>query len=223
MLDANVHAEVEQPLLLTLDAVTKSYGPVRVLRDVNLSLRQGELVSILGPNGSGKSTLLALAAGLTKPSLGVVSFGGRDAVLARSQMGWLGHESLCYLDLTGRENLALAGRLFGVEPAAIANVIERFSLAAYLDRPFRTYSRGQRQRISLARALLHAPTMLLLDEPTTGLDPAGIAMLERTIHAELERKVAILMVTHDLAFVARCGGRSLHVARGRLTAQAEHA
>jgi ABC-type multidrug transport system ATPase subunit len=199
--------------------VTKIYGPVRALVGVSCVFASGALTIIQGPNGSGKSTLLSIVGTLTRPTSGTVDHGGlgRGRANVRRGLGWVGHESLCYLDLTGRQNIELAARLYGVDPrAACAEVAERLELGAFFGRPMRTCSRGQRQRIALARALVNAPRLLLLDEPTTGLDQAACGRLAAVVAEELSRGTTVVMVTHDAAFAAGLGGQSVSLERGRV-------
>jgi heme exporter protein A len=199
--------------------VTKTFGPVRALVGVSASFAMGEVSIVLGANGSGKSTLLAILGTLARPTSGRVSHGvlGRSREEVRAVLGWVGHESLCYGDLTGRENIELAARLHGLDPArAFESARARFDLGPFAERPFRTYSRGQRQRVSLARALVHEPRLLLLDEPTTGLDAGGVDRLCEVVRAEAERGAAVVVVTHDDAFAQRAGDTRLTLERGRV-------
>ncbi len=134
----------------------------------------------------------------------------------RRTLGWLGHDSLCYPDLTGRENIELAARLHGRDPSVVyARALERFDLGGFAERAVRTYSRGQRQRVALARALVHAPRLLLLDEPTTGLDSAGAARLVDVVREEAARGAAVVVVTHDAAFEAAVASDVVALERGR--------
>jgi ABC-type multidrug transport system ATPase subunit len=203
---------------IELRNVTKTYGPVRAVVGVSCELPRGVVTVIRGPNGSGKSTLLAIVGTLTRPTSGRVDHGflGRGRAEVRHSLGWVGHESLCYLDLTGRQNIELAARLYGVNPAAAcARAVERHGLGAFLERPVRTYSRGQRQRIALARALVHEPLLLLLDEPTTGLDKAAVERLAHLVRDEVGRGAAVVVVTHDAVFADAVGGRTVDLDRGR--------
>jgi heme exporter protein A len=132
-------------------------------------------------------------------------------------LGWVGHESLCYAELTGRENIELAARLHGLDAdRAFESARSRFKLEAFAERPFRTYSRGQRQRVALARALVHAPRLLLLDEPTTGLDTAGVETLRALVREEADRGAAVVVVTHDEPFARAAGDLRIVLEKGRL-------
>ena len=132
-------------------------------------------------------------------------------------LGWVGHDSLCYRDLTGRENIELAARLTGLPPAhAFEAARARFELGAFAERPFRTYSRGQRQSVALARSLVHGPRLLLLDEPTTGLDAPSVARLLRVVREEAGRGAIVVVVTHDAAFAEEAGDERIVLHRGRI-------
>jgi heme exporter protein A len=208
------------PAVVSLSSVTKTFGPVRALVGVSARFEAGKVSMVLGPNGSGKSTLLAIVGTLARATSGRVDHGalGETRARVRETLGWLGHDSLCYGDLTGRENVELAARLHGLDPgASFERARERFELGTFAERPFRTYSRGQRQRIALARALVHSPRLLLLDEPTTGLDAKGVEVLRREVRAEAERGAVVVVVTHDEAFAAD-GDARVVLERGRIKA-----
>jgi heme exporter protein A len=206
-------------MAIELVAVTKTYGPVRALVGVSCRFEGGEVTAVVGPNGSGKSTLLAIAGTLARPTSGVVRYGegvASDAEL-RGTLGWVGHDTLCYPDLTGRQNIELAAVLRGVEgPEAFRVVCDRFELGAFAERPFRTYSRGQRQRVALARALVHGPRVLLLDEPTTGLDEAATRRLADVLREEAARGATVVLITHDGAFAGAVAEKTVSLERGRV-------
>jgi heme exporter protein A len=207
------------PAIVELRNVTKTYGPVRALMGVSCRFEAGVVNVVRGPNGSGKSTLLALVGTLTRASSGTVDHGelGSKRAVVRSTLGWLGHESLCYPDLTGRENIELAARLQGCDAReAFGQAVERFGLEVFVERPVRTYSRGQRQRVALARALVHGPRLLLLDEPTTGLDQAGADRVRDVVAEEARRGAVVIVVTHDGPFVDAVGGHVVTLERGRV-------
>ncbi len=211
------------PGAIQLTNVTKTYGPVRALVGLSCRLEVGRITTIRGPNGSGKSTLLSILGMLARPTSGRVDLGdiGRTRAEVRRTLGWLGHDSLCYPDLSGRENIELAARLHGCDPqAAFAHAAARFDLGAFAGRPVRTYSRGQKQRVALARALVHGPRLLLLDEPTSGLDAAATERLAAVVRAEADAGATVAVVTHDPAFAASIGGNVIVLERGRSVAPA---
>jgi ABC-type multidrug transport system ATPase subunit len=204
--------------VIELHQVRKAYGPVRALAGVSCSFRAGRVAVIRGANGSGKSTLLSILGTMTKASSGRVDHGdlGRSRQEVRRTLGWVGHESLCYPDLTGRQNIELAASLHGREPRqAYARAAERFDLGAFADRPARNYSRGQRQRVALARALVHAPRLLLLDEPTAGLDAVTTDRLLAVVREEAQRGSTIVLVTHDPGFARAVGDDEVTLDHGR--------
>ena len=214
---------------LDFDAVTarglvKVYGPTRALAGVDVTLAAGRVTAIEGPNGSGKSTLLALLALLARPTRGTLRFGAHDAAHAgpglRARIGVLAHAAMVYPDLTGRENLSLFAELYDLadRDARIGAVLERFEIGAFVDRPARTYSRGQLQRVALARALVHAPRLLLLDEPSTGLDAPSVERLARAVDAERARGAIIALVTHDGPLAERLADARVRLERGRVVA-----
>jgi heme exporter protein A len=201
-----------------LSAVTKTFGPVRALVGVSCRFPPGQVTMVMGPNGSGKSTLLSIVGTLTRPTSGRVSHGdlGKRREVRRT-LGWVGHESLCYPDMTARQNVELAAVLHGCDPRqAFARASERFELDAFAERPLRTYSRGQRQRVALARALVHEPRLLLLDEPTAGLDARSAGRLSEVVREEARRGAVVVVVTHDAGFAGSLGDATLELSRGRV-------
>lgn len=199
--------------------VTKTYGAVRALLGVSTTFPAGKVSMVLGANGSGKSTLLSIVGTLARPTSGKVSHGalGKSRDQVRRVLGWVGHDSLCYGDLTGRENIELAARLHGLEAASAFEAARaRFELGPFAERPFRTYSRGQRQKVALARALVHVPRLLLLDEPTTGLDAPSVERLRAVVKEEAERGAIVVVVTHDEPFAAAIGDTRILLERGRV-------
>jgi heme exporter protein A len=208
--------------MLRVEGVVKGYGGPPVLRGVDLALEEGEGLSLLGPNGAGKSTLLRVLAGLHKPQAGAVFLMGErfegDDPEHRRRIGFVSHESLLYAGLSARENLRFTGALFGLPSldARIEEVLAQVGLEWVGPRPVRHYSRGMTQRLTLARALLHRPRLLLLDEPMTGLDPAGIRSLEELLVAFRDEGGGILMTTHDLAHVEPVATRIAFLKAGRV-------
>jgi heme exporter protein A len=160
---------------------------------------------------------------LTRPTSGIVDHGelGGAREDVRASIGWLGHESLCYAELSGRENVELAARLHGCDVRdAWERARDRFDLATFATRPMRTYSRGQRQRVALARALVHRPRLLLLDEPTTGLDQSAMDRLGQVVRDEASGGAVVVVVTHDDSFASQFGRPTLELDRGRAVTMA---
>jgi heme exporter protein A len=204
---------------IVVDSVTRTFGAVAALRAVSLELRAGEIVMLQGANGAGKSTLLAVLATVLRPTLGRVVYEplGEDHELVRRELGWVAHESLCYRELSGRENVELAARIYGVDPrAGWERTSERVQARGFGDRPVGKLSRGQRQRIALARALVHEPSVLLLDEPWTGLDRASSALLEQALVAERDRGTLVVVSSHATEQAERLGARRVELAAGRI-------
>jgi heme exporter protein A len=203
--------------------VGKRYGTERALASVSLELRAGSMCALLGHNGAGKTTLLGVVSTLVRPSAGAVTYLTGDTKVTgadvRREIGLLAHASLCYGELSATENLELVAGLYGV-PAnaqAIAALLDQVGLDPRArGREARTYSRGMLQRLALARALLTKPSLLLLDEPFTGLDRGGALALGEQLGALKAAGAIVVVVTHDLEAIA---GRTDHVAilrRGQL-------
>jgi heme exporter protein A len=167
---------------IELERLERRYGERPALAGVSLTLQPGETLVVLGPNGAGKSTLLRVLATLLRPHGGTVRVLGRElpreAWAVRGQIGYLGHEPMLYRDLSGRENLLLHARLHRVGEERVMELLEAVGMAARGDDPVHTYSRGMVQRTAVARALLHDPEVLLLDEPRANLDPAAAELVE---------------------------------------------
>ncbi len=210
------------PPLIETQALTKAYDLLVVLRRLDLGVQRGEFVALLGPNGSGKSTLLRLLAGLTRPSGGTIRIGGweipREAAAVRAQIGMVSHKVLLYENLTALENLRFFARLYHLAPAdaeARARArLEQVGLARRADSLVRTFSRGMQQRLSIARALLHDPDVLLLDEPYTGLDQDASVTLDSLLRQAHGEGRTIVMSTHQLDRAADIASRVLILSRG---------
>lgn len=206
--------------LLAARGLRRSFGRVRVLHDVDLTLAPGEALAVAGPNGAGKSTLLRLLAGLMRPTAGEVQVLGRPlsaAAAARRAIGLLSHHSLLYDDLTLAENLTFAARLYGMpRPAETARAaLEAAGLAARAGESPRRLSRGLLQRAAIARALLHGPRLLLLDEPFTALDAGSAERLRSVLQARLADGLGLVIVTHHLAEVWDVATRVAVMVEGR--------
>jgi ABC-type multidrug transport system ATPase subunit len=171
----------------------KRYGAKRVLRGLDLDVERGGFLVVTGANGSGKTTLLRLVAGLAAPTGGVIV-----VEAGRSELGFLAHEPLVYRELTALENLDLYGRLYRVPERRerIGMLLERFGLWEARNERVAAYSRGMQQRLALCRVFLHEPSLLLLDEPFSGLDDEGAALLEREL-VERRDAATFVVATHD--------------------------
>lgn len=209
--------------LLVAHSLTRRYGQRIALDDVSLSLARGEVLGLLGVNGAGKSTLLSLLSGVQRPDAGRVEIEGQrldqDPGLARRRIGWLSEDNPLLGDLTVDETLDLAAQLRGLVAAerrsAVARCIERFELGAFRRRLVGLLSRGQRQRVGLAQALVHGPAILLLDEPSAGLDPVQAAEFRRQV-AIARSDAAVVLSTHLLAEVSAVATRVAILHAGRL-------
>jgi heme exporter protein A len=171
--------------VIELQGLTRHFGERTVLRDVSLTLQPGQTLAILGRNGAGKSTLLRILATLLRPHAGTAKLFGealpREGWKVRGRLGLLGHEPLLYRDLTGRENLAYHARLHRVRAERIDEVLQAVGMHERAEDPVRSLSRGMVQRLTVARAVLHQPELLLLDEPRSNLDPAASELVEPLI------------------------------------------
>jgi ABC-type multidrug transport system ATPase subunit len=209
-------------------SVSRSFGTTVALRGVDASFSSGERIIVEGRNGSGKSTLIGILSTAIRPSKGEVSFepqggseGGTgglgDIQSIRRQIGWVSHETHAYPDLTARQNVQLAAGLYRVDSQrAWGRVASRFGLDAFADRPVREQSRGQRQRVALARAFVHDPSVLLLDEPTAGLDVEGVQRLLEVVLEEAAKGAIVVLVTHDAMVANAVATRRVKLAAGRL-------
>jgi sodium transport system ATP-binding protein len=193
-----------EPLAL-LDGVSKSFGDVVAVVELSLSVNAGEIYGLLGPNGAGKTTALRILAGLLVPTEGIASIVGRDVGSdeAKQHIGYLSGSTGLFGRLTPREILVYFGRIHGLSKSDIGERIARLSSALalenILDRRSEVLSTGERQRVSIARALLHDPPVLILDEPTSGLDVLASRFLRDFVRGERDRGKAVLFSTHYLA------------------------
>lgn len=208
--------------MIEVRGLVKSFGPRTALAGVDLSVADGEFLVLVGPNGAGKTTLLRILATLARPTAGSVSIAGlqpREAGAAvRRQIGFLSHRTLLYEDLTAEQNLVFYARMYDLPDAAqrITDLLEEVGLAARRHDLVRAFSRGMQQRLAVARAVLHRPPLLLLDEPYTGLDPNAAAVLSGLLATLAGEGCSILMTTHNLERALGMGERVAILARGRL-------
>ncbi len=219
--------EAGGPKALSAAGVTKRFGHRLVLKGINLSVAHGERIAIFGPNGAGKSTLLRILSTVSTPTTGRVEIDGidpeQDALEARRRIGVISHYPYLYGDLTARENLRFYGRMYEVPDLddRISHMTARVGLAARLDDRVDTFSHGMQQRLAMARAVLHDPEILMLDEPEGGLDQDGLNLLVDLL-TELEsgRRRAAIVVTHHLDLGLALSDRVAILVGGRLTFQA---
>ncbi|OUP06814.1 ABC transporter ATP-binding protein [Collinsella sp. An2] len=215
---------------LAVDArgLVKQFGPRRALDGVDLSIPSGAFLSIFGPNGAGKTTLLRILALLSRPTRGSLSLLGTDALdepdALRSRIGLISHRSMLYGDLSAQENLEFFSALYHGEPdrVRIRELLELVELDHRRNDPVRTYSRGMQQRLSIARALVNDPELVLLDEPYSGLDPHAAELFDELIGRVREGRTFI-MVSHDLEKGFDLCSHVLILARGQVVVCAEKA
>ena len=208
--------------------LTKRYGPITAVDGLSFRVLPGEIYGLLGPNGAGKTTTIMMLIGLTEPTSGTVRVLGMDPARrgldVKRRVGYLPDAVGFYNRLTGRENLAYTARLNGIDPAAASDLIEealeQVGLASAADRAVGGYSRGMLQRLGIADALIKEPAVLILDEPTTSIDPAGVTELLAVVRRLVdERGVGVLLSSHLLAQVERLCHRVGIFWRGRLLAE----
>ena len=230
--------------MIEISNLVKHFGPRIALSGVNLSVEMGEFVTLVGPNGAGKTTLLRILATLTRPTSGTVRLAGLDPAQSgdsvRHRIGFLSHRTLLYEDLTAEQNLRFYARMYDVDQASsrIQNLLEWVGLAGRRYDLVGTLSRGMQQRLAVARAVLHRPQVLLLDEPYTGLDPQAVRALTdlltespnkngsptapdclqsaRSAAALIDEGRTILMTTHNLERGLQVGRRVVVLVRGRI-------
>jgi len=208
--------------LLEVDGLRKHFGRFPALRGVSFTLKTGDFVSIVGPNGAGKSTLLNCISTLQRPTAGDILFRGSDIYQQASQMrqrlGYMSHSLFLYGDLTGLENLAFYAKLYGQSASheQLEKHLRELGLTSFRKKPVRTYSRGMKQRLAIARVLLHDPDLLLLDEPFTGLDQhAGAGLRDLLLNLKHMGKT-ILMISHNLERALELSDRILIMVQGKI-------
>lgn len=183
------------------DSIEHAYQDHYIFRRLTSELSRGQCRLLAGPNGSGKTTLLRIVAGLLRPTGGSLTwFGAADTPdeSVRARIGYLGHGVGLYADLTGRENLRFFARLCDADESRIDGLLTRLELANRADEPIRSYSRGMKQRLAIARAFVHGPDLLLLDEPFTGLDASGADIMETLLRETTGAGGSVLFTSHRL-------------------------
>jgi heme exporter protein A len=212
---------VERIERIEVSRVSRLFGATPALRGVSVAFDAGSISFLEGPNGAGKSTLLAVIGTVLSPTSGSVRYEplGDDRELARAHIGFVAHDSHCYRELSARQNVELAAKLQGVDAGeAWQRVSARVGVEAYAERNLGTLSRGQRQRVAVARALVHQPSVLLLDEPWSGLDVASAERLERIVAEERDRQTIVVVVSHTPGLAERFGARRIRIEDGRIVA-----
>jgi heme exporter protein A len=210
------------PPAIRVRKLTKAFGHLTALRGVDLELAEGEFLTLFGPNGAGKTTLIRILASLARPSSGTVHIRGQDlgkeATAVRRQIGLISHQPLLYGDLTADENLRFFAQLYDLPDAAarINAVLEQVGLVSRRRDPVRTYSRGMVQRLSIARAVLHDPAIMLLDEPYTGLDLQAADMLRGVLQELAASNRTVILTTHNLEQGLEMCDRAAVLNRGRI-------
>ena len=211
--------------MIELNGLTKQYGLTPVLRGVNLQVGAGQFMTLVGPNGAGKSTLMRILATLLAPSGGDVTVGGwplpQAANKVRPHIGVVSHQSLLYDDLTAADNLRFFARLYGLDEVEqrVEASLREVGLMARARDSVGTFSRGMVQRLTIARATLHNPDVLLFDEPFTGLDQDASGILETLLERERETGRTVLMITHDLIRGVRLSDEIAILHRGKIQQQ----
>ncbi len=210
-------------MTLAIRQISKSFGQHHVLNALDLELKPGELLCLLGRNGAGKTTLLRILAGLLKPETGSVWLNNQQIDYAeshaRSNIGLVMHQPFLYEHLTGVENLRFYARLYQLadDETALEAALAQVGMQRFARKPVRAYSRGMKQRLTIARALLHSPRILLLDEPYTGLDLQGSQTFNQLMLEQKQQGCIILMTTHDLSHALPISSRFAFLARGRVS------
>jgi ABC-2 type transport system ATP-binding protein len=210
--------------MIRLDRVTKKYGTKTAVADLSLEVGAGELFAFLGPNGAGKTTTIKMMCGLLFPTSGSVAVGGFDMARAgdraRALLAYVPDQPFLYEKLTGREFLEFVGRMYGLPHALLQQrmetVIEQFELSDFVDDLTERYSHGMRQRTVFASALVHDPKVLVVDEPTVGLDPRSVRLLKDLLRRQVQSGVTVFLSSHSLDVVEELADRIAIVEHGRL-------
>lgn len=215
--------------MISFASITKRFGPVVALDRVSLEIQAGEIVGIVGPNGAGKTTALRILAGILLPTGGWAGICGEDVVRrpveAKRHLGYVPDDPYLYEKLTGREFLQFVGDMHRVAPARlitrVGRMIQLLALDEVVDQLIESYSRGFRKRLAIAAALLHEPRVVLLDEPTVGLDPPRIETLHDLLQSLAKDESCVLLSTHSMEFARETCSRLAVIHHGRIMAEGD--
>ena len=207
---------------LNASQITKNFGHRTIVKNVNLTITPGEVVAIFGPNGAGKTTFIKILATLLRPTSGKLKIEGKDAIAdyaqVRNALGVIVHEHLAYPTLTPFENLRFFGQMYGVNDleTRCKTLLDDVGLSRFIHEPLHIFSRGMTQRFMIARALLHHPSILLFDEPFSGLDASAKQFAVDRIAQERQNGKSILITTHNIELGYLVGTRFLFMINGEL-------
>jgi heme exporter protein A len=214
-------------LALESEDIRKTFGYAHALTGVTLNVKRGEFVALFGRNGAGKTTFLKIVSTLMRPTHGKLHIDGVDVRKApedaRRKIGFLSHNTFVYRDLSALENLKFFCRLYGVNDSEerLMALLERVGLRRRAEDPVRALSRGLHQRVGIARVLLHDPSLILLDEPYTGLDANAVAMLNEVLDESVRNGKTVILTTHDLDQGLRGASRAVIIDRGKVVFSSE--
>ncbi len=211
--------------MIKIESISKSFGSFYALRDISLEINSGEFWIIVGPNGAGKTTLLKIIATLSHPSQGSILINGtiseKDRLKIRRQIGFIGHQSFLYNNLTAQENLKFYARMYQLKDTnqRITEILKQVGLGTRKDDLVRNFSRGMQQRLSIARALLTDPKIVLLDEPFSGLDQSAIDNFVELFTSLVSPERIIIMTTHNLQLGLQLSSHFAVISKGRIMQQ----
>lgn len=207
--------------MIRVNKLVKRFGPLAVLRELDFFVDSGEFVALLGPNGAGKTTLLRILSSLIRPTSGSVQVASfnlpSQGASLRAKLGVVSHQPLLYGDLSARENLLFFSKLYNIRQERIDEVLDLVGLLPRRDGLVRTFSRGMQQRLAIGRAILHNPSILLLDEPHTGLDQAAGEILDRILQEVALEGRTVVMTSHDLVRSAELASRLVLLSKGKIS------
>jgi ABC-2 type transport system ATP-binding protein len=212
--------------MIETEHLTKTFGEKIAVNDLTLTVEKGEFFAFIGANGAGKTTTIKMLAGLLFPTRGSIRICGhdtqRDGVQAKAVLSYIPDQPYLYDKLSGREFLEFVARVYGMDRAArraaIGDLIERFEMAEYVDELCQSYSHGMRQRVVIAAALVHNPSVIVIDEPMVGLDPKSSRLVKEMLKERTRQGVTIFMSTHTLSLAEEVSDRIAIIQRGNLIA-----